>query len=111
MRILATTLMLLVLPQLAVNDKSFLDMSENERRAWIIDQASEYELWTPGGTEPMKREPPVLRFNDNVSGVVDAILFGMNTGLDVTGYGSVKTGSDFLLQRWVGNQVACNLFQ
>ena len=54
---------------------SFIDMSKDVRLQWITDQAAEYELRTSDPDAPLRREKPLLRFNDNVSGVVDAVLF------------------------------------
>lgn len=51
----------------------FQSMTDDDRRVWIIDQAAEYEL--QADEQQLQREEPVLRFNDNVTGVVDAILF------------------------------------
>ena len=61
--------------RLSADEPAFIGMSEETRRQWIIDQAAEYEVRILPGDRPLKREEPVLRFNDNITGVVDAVLF------------------------------------
>lgn len=56
-------------------EAAFITMAEDERRQWIIDQASEYEIRIVDQSQALRCEEPVLRFNDNVSGVVDAVQF------------------------------------
>jgi hypothetical protein len=75
MLLTSITLLSLVLLQGETPELHFIDMTAEERLEWIIDQASAYEMQTQEGADPLHREKPVLRFNDNVSGVVDAVLF------------------------------------
>ena len=75
---------LTAMPALA-QKPSFVEMKKEVRLKWIIDQAAEYELRVAKSdkpkadkvvqTPPLRREKPLLRFNDNLSGVVDAVLF------------------------------------
>jgi len=60
---------------LLADEPSFISMASEERRQWILDQANEYRLRSFPLAQPLQREEPVLRFNDSVSGVVDAVLF------------------------------------
>jgi hypothetical protein len=73
MRLTATALLLLA--WLQPQEAGFENMSDEERRGWIIDQAATYEIRSEEAPQKLSREEPVLRFNDNVTGVVDAILF------------------------------------
>lgn len=75
MSLTAAACILLASFQPQAGEARFLSMSADERREWIIDQAAEYEIRTDGIPKQLRREEPVLRFNDNVTRVVDAMLF------------------------------------
>lgn len=76
LRVLGSIVLILVWTAPGMAQKpSFIDMKKEVRLQWIIDQAAEYELQATYPKVKLRREKPVLRFNDNVSGVVDAVLF------------------------------------
>lgn len=56
-------------------DISFRDMDKETRRDWILAQAEEYRIRVAESKEFAERQRPLLRFNDGISGVVDAIQF------------------------------------
>ncbi len=59
---------------LFADESDFADLSADERLAKLKEEAASYELFiTDGAEQKLTLADPVLRFNDNISGVVDAI--------------------------------------
>lgn len=80
MRGVIFSLVLLVSQPAFSDEPAFVLMSSTERRAWIIAQAKEYEIRIDKENGELVLEKPVLRFNDNVTGVVDAVQFVWTKG-------------------------------
>jgi len=68
-------LVLLIWQPVRAQEPAFVTMAEDQRRQWIIDQAAEYQIRIVDREQALQRQEPVLRFNDNVTGVVDAVQF------------------------------------
>ena len=74
MSLTTTICVLLASFQPPSGEASVLRMPADERLAWMLDQADGYAIRTGTSRAPLHRREPVLRFNDNVTGVVDAVL-------------------------------------